>query len=144
MKCLLFWCFFVFASSLWGQGLLDGSWSGYLTQEEGGYRSRYFFQLTLKQDGVEVKGISFAGVEQIFAEVELEGTFNGAVFRFKETNFIQASVVENLYWCTKEAQLVLSRDEEGAWILSGRWWGDSKAGPCIPGEVYLKKIPPQA
>ena len=64
----------------------DGKWTGYLTQESGGFRPKYYFELQLEQKGNKVTGTSFSSVEDIYAEMALTGIINGDELTLKEDN----------------------------------------------------------
>ena len=126
-----------------GQNEFTGRWTGYLTQEQGGFRPKYNFELRLEQKGNQVTGTSYASVDNIYAEFALEGTVNGKVLTFKEVRMIKYTRLEEMSWCFKWGDLKLVK-HGGVWHLEGNWEGKSPFGPCIPGKVYLGKAVPRA
>jgi len=127
-----------------GQTNLSGTWKGIITQDEGGYRSTYDFELVIKQDGNKITGRSFVRIDDIFATMELEGEFSaGVIFRFQETAIVDSKKFEGLEWCVKRGQLLFKQDKEG-WKLEGFWQGVTEFSTCIPGKIFLKKANPRA
>ncbi|MFZ2900759.1 MAG: hypothetical protein WA004_19150 [Saprospiraceae bacterium] len=127
-----------------GQINLSGTWKGIITQDEGGYRSTYDFELVIKQDGNKITGRSFVKIDDIFATMELEGEFSGGViFRFQETAIVDSKKFDGLEWCVKRGQLLFKQDKEG-WKLEGFWQGVTEFTTCIPGKIFLKKANPRA
>lgn len=122
---------------------LTGFWTGYLTQEEGGYRPRYRFEMTLEQSGSTVTGISFSRIDTIFAEMKVKGTISGNTLQFSETGLSRFSPLKNMSWCLKSGQLQLSQKGKH-WVLEGSWHGKSAEGACVPGKIYLVKSTPRA
>lgn len=120
----------------------DGYWTGYLTQEKGGFRPKYYFELRLEQQGNKVTGVSYASVDKIYVEMALEGEIQGDVLKFKETKMVRYTRLEEMAWCFKWGNLRLNR-KNSAWRLEGGWEGNSSFGPCIPGKVFLVKTVPK-
>lgn len=121
----------------------DGFWTGYLTQEEGGYRPKYKFEMTLNQSGTTVRGVSFSRIDTLYAEMKIQGTANGHTLQFHETGLSRFSPLKNLSWCLKSGQLQLSQKGKN-WVLEGNWQGKSEEGACVPGKIYLVKSKPRA
>ncbi len=123
---------------------VTGSWKGILTQEQGGYRPTYEFELYLQREGDELTGRSYVKVDDIYAEMELVGeVVNNTTVKFRETRIVNNRKEEGLEWCFKQGALQLKR-EGNMWKLSGIWVGKSSVGDCIPGKIYLTKEKPQA
>ena len=120
----------------------DGKWTGYLTQESGGFRPKYYFELQLEQKGNKVTGISFSSVEDIYAEMALTGIINGDELTLKEDKIVRYTRLEDMAWCFKRCVLKLNK-KGGTWRLEGSWSGNSPFGPCIPGKVFLIKTVPK-
>lgn len=140
ITCLVFF----FPLLLSGQINLSGTWKGIITQDEGGYRSTYDFELIIKQDGNKITGRSFVKIDDIYASMELEGEFSGGViFRFQETAIVDSKKFDGLEWCVKRGQLLFKQDKEG-WKLEGFWQGVTEFSTCIPGKIFLKKANPRA
>lgn len=139
---LVFLCLLLLPLS--AQTNLSGTWKGIITQDEGGYRSTYDFELVIKQDGNKISGKSYVRIDDIFAVMELEGEFSGGViFRFQETAIIDSKKFEGLEWCVKRGQLLFKQDKEGL-KLEGFWQGVTEFSTCIPGKIFLKKANPRA
>ncbi len=120
----------------------DGYWKGYLTQETGGYRPKYYFELKLEQKGNKVTGTSYSSVEDIYAEMAVSGIINGEELVLKEDKILRYTRLEEMAWCFKRCILKLNK-KAGTWRLEGSWSGNSPFGPCIPGKVYLVKTVPK-
>ena len=122
---------------------LLGNWVGVITQDEGGYRSEYYFELYLKRENKLITGRSYVYVDDIYAEMALSGfAVSEKVFHFTESKVVRARKLPNLEWCLKGGALKLERTGSG-WELRGRWEGVSAGGNCIPGEIILKKVVPR-
>ena len=124
---------------------LTGSWKGVLTQRPEGVASEYDFELYLIQDGDKIRGRSYVTYKDYHAELEIEGeVFRDKGLVFQETRFVSSSELDpNLIWCVKMGQMQI-KQEEGVWKLDGIWQGRTDEGPCIPGEIHLVKVEPQA
>ena len=134
---LLFFTFLGFA-----QTDISGNWIGTITQNEGGYRSKYKFELFLFQDGSEITGRSYVYVDDIYAEMILRGRIIGNTLSFQETEIIQFKELQGMEWCIKSCLLQLSRLGKKM-KLEGKWEGTTSFGTCIPGNVFLQKIEPR-
>ena len=138
---LFFGMFFLLASSA---AQVSGQWKGIITQNEGGYKSNYNFEMYFHQKGNLLRGRSYVYVDNIYVEMELEGIItNGDYIKFQETKMVDSKIVEGLEWCVKGGYLLLKK-EKGTYILTGIWNGATSFGTCIPGRIELKRIVPQA
>lgn len=120
----------------------EGYWTGYLTQDKGGFRPKYYFELNLEQRGNAITGASYSSIENIYAEMQLKGTVNGAELILSEEKILRYTRLEDMAWCFKRCELKLSK-KGGVWRLEGIWSGNSPFGPCIPGKVFLVKTVPK-
>ncbi|AEE48887.1 hypothetical protein [Haliscomenobacter hydrossis] len=144
MKNLLLFAFLLFTSWLAAQSNeLSGKWVGVLTQQEGGFRQKYYCELVIQQKGNKITGTTYVSVEKVHAEMAFTGEVNGNVITFKENRIIQYSKLEDMAWCLKWGNLSL-RKKGSTWFLEGMWDGQSIYGPCIPGKVFLQKEVPRA
>lgn len=133
-----------FIGHLAAQETFLGNWKGVITQDEGGYRSEYDFELYLKKEDKLITGRSYVYVDDIYAEMALSGfTLSDKIFHFTESKVVRSRKLPQLEWCLKGAALKLYRTGDG-WELRGRWQGTSAGGNCIPGEIILKKVVPRA
>ncbi len=146
VRCL----FFLLGLCLFQAGLtqdidLSGSWKGVLTQRPEGVAAEYPFELYLIQDGEELSGRSYVTYQDYHAELEIEGKIiRGKAVLFQETRFIYSSELNpDLTWCMKTGQLII-KEEDGVIRLEGVWQGKTEHGPCIPGEIKLQRVEPQA
>jgi hypothetical protein len=121
-----------------------GLWTGILTQDEGGYRSEYSFELYLIQEGDQLHGRSYVSVDDIQAVLDIKGTvIDEKIVRFEETRFVRFTELKDMEWCYKKGLLTLKRHKDG-WRLEGPWVGTTSFGPCIPGKIIIQLIKPQA
>lgn len=124
---------------LGAQTNISGTWKGIITQDEGGYRSTYDMELILKQEGDRVTGRSIVRVDDIYAEMDLEGEItSGGYFRFQETQIVESKKAENIEWCIKRGQLLVRYDKDEV-KLEGFWQGITSFSTCIPGKIFLKR-----
>ena len=146
MKQFFTVCFILISCAVYCQDIDDvtGNWIGIITQDEGGYRSEYKFEMYLKQEGTKVHGRSYVYVDDIYAEMELVGELHSGFFlRFKETKMLEFEKFEGMEWCIKKGQLLIKMDKD-EWIMDGYWQGNTSFSDCIPGKVKLKRIIPRA
>jgi hypothetical protein len=123
---------------------ISGQWEGVVTQDEGGYKSEYTFELYLTQSGNKITGRSYVFIDEIFAVMELKGTIkSGKLLFLEETKVLDHRKYEDMEWCIKKMQLVFSYENDEL-KLDGYWQGKSPEGDCIPGKIYLKKEVPRA
>ncbi len=121
-----------------------GKWKGVITQNDGGYRTLYDFEIYFQADGRNLKGRSYVKVDDIFAEMDLTGfILDEHTVHFTEVNLVQSKKVDNLEWCFKSGKLTLVK-EFGQLKLVGPWEGFSAFGPCIPGRIILVREVPRA
>jgi hypothetical protein len=123
---------------------LSGSWTGTLTQDAGGYRSNYRFEMYLVQKGSQLTGRTYVSVDDINAVLEIVGDVVGNnLVRFRETKFVKYTELETMEWCYKTGVLELKRS--GSTLrLQGTWEGMTSFGRCIPGKIFLTRQKPQA
>jgi len=121
---------------------LEGTWTGVLTQDQGGFTPEYDFQMTLRLEKGHIRGTSHVSVRSIHANWTLEGSLEGGVFHFQEQALGRHTDLDDLYWCLKEGSLQLKLIDY-QWVLYGHWWGQSDLGDCVPGKIRLVKQVPQ-
>ena len=135
---------FLLPITLNAQPKLSGTWKGIITQNEGGWRSNYDFELVIDQDGKTFSGRSIVRIDDIYAVMEMQGEIsNDAFVRFQESRIMESKSVEGIEWCIKRGQLLLKQEEDG-WKLEGFWQGSTSFSTCIPGKIFLKKVKPRA
>lgn len=123
---------------------ISGYWRGTITQNEGGYRSDYVLELWIEQKGDSIIGKSYVFVDNIYAEMNISGTFNSGVYLdLKDNNIVTSAELQGMEWCIKTYQLLLKR-REGIWRFEGKWQGVTSFSSCIPGNITLKKTVPRA
>ena len=146
MKQLLIILFLFVGTAMAAQETFAGVWTGVITQNEGGYRSEYYFEFHVNEitdEGV-VYGKTYVMVDSIFAKMTFTGRIeNGTYLVFREDEITRSQKFDDMYWCLKSGQLVLERGEQGAWRLEGFWFGTSEIGVCIPGKIHLKRGEPR-
>ncbi len=136
--------FFVLVFSSYAQNTnsknkLTGEWKGKITQNEGGIREEYNFELYLVQNGNKITGRSYAYFDDVYVIIELKGSAkSGTVVLLEELKIVEHRKYENMEWCIKKMQLIHKYEGDEA-KLEGFWQGKSAAGECIPGKIYLTK-----
>lgn len=129
--------------ALSAQSNISGSWKGSITQNEGGYRTDYSFEMYFQQKGKKITGRSYVYVDNIYAEMELTGQWIDAnQIQFSESKVTRAKKVDNMDWCIKSGTLKLIKTDN-KWRLEGNWSGVSSYGVCIPGKIFLHKVIPR-
>jgi len=84
---------------------ISGYWKGTITQNEGGYRSEYVLELWIVQSGDSIKGKSFVFVDNIYAEMNVSGTFkNGIYLKLQDDKIITHDELKGMEWCIKNYQ----------------------------------------
>lgn len=143
-KYLFFFLLLIFfTESTAAQDQFLGNWVGVITQDEGGYRTTYDFELYLKTEDKLITGRSYVYVDEIYAEMALTGFALGEdMLHFTESRVVRSRKLPELEWCLKGAALKLQRKGSG-WELRGRWEGTSNGGNCIPGEIIVRKVVPK-
>ena len=144
MKNLFIILFCLLTCSLFGQTELTGVWKGTITQNEGGYRPEYVFEIYLNQKGDVVTGRSYVFVDKIYAVMNLSGSVHSDLYlNLKDAKILDHKVDTGMEWCMKKYQLVL-KIKGDTLHLEGFWQGDTTFSTCIPGKVKLTKIDPRA
>lgn len=140
---LLIAAWFMAYTPLSSQSNISGAWKGVITQNEGGYRSEYSFEMYFRQKGTKITGRSYVYIDRIFAEMELKGEWvDKDNITFTETKITRSKREENMDWCIKSGKLKLIKQGK-TWKLEGIWGGVSSFGPCIPGKIFLTKTIPR-
>lgn len=138
---------FLFLCLLSFQGMsqdISGLWQGTITQNKGAYRTEYALELVIIQKGEAIEGRSYVFVDDIFAEMDIEGDFHSGVYlQMKDTKIISHEELDGMEWCIKSYQLLLKKNN-GEWSLEGHWQGDTSFSSCIPGRIKLKRAVPRA
>ncbi len=118
---------------------VSGLWRGTITQNEGGYRPKYDFEIFLNQKGNKLSGRSYVFIENIYAVLELTGEITGSqTIQIKETRIVDSKKTQGLEWCIKSYNLTFSKSGNKL-TLSGSWFGHTNGVPCVPGVVSLSK-----
>jgi hypothetical protein len=119
---------------------IEGIWIGTLYQDEGGYADKFQFMLEIGPGQFANSGLSRVGIEDIQAAISFEAVKNAdASWTFTEIEVINSRQPELVEWCFKGYRLSLKYASNGDLILSGRWWGKSSGGACVPGYIILRK-----
>ncbi len=122
-------------------GGVSGYWTGEITQEESDYRyaAKYQLEMMLIEKNGVVTGKSYVKVDNIFAEMEMSGSFtNDIVLTVKDLGINRSRVETGMEWCLKSYILLLKKEDK-EWILEGHWQGSTSFSTCTPGKVKLKK-----
>ena len=120
----------------------SGQWLGKLTQEQGGYRQEYDFELYLIAHNDRYSGRTYVYAPEVLGVLSFSGQQRGTVLYLKEEELLISRKPSDLSWCFKTMQLRMVK-RTGDWYLEGPWQGTSDYGVCIPGWLSLKYVPPQ-
>ncbi|MFK8101222.1 MAG: hypothetical protein AB8G15_01805 [Saprospiraceae bacterium] len=145
----------IFGTSLWFPSALyaqektslqniSGHWKGIITQEEGGYRAEYKFELFIRIRDHKISGRSYVFVEDLNAEMEITGTIrpNSEIY-LQDIKIIGHKERPGMEWCLRQLFLFYKIENEKI-ILEGRWQGKTSFSTCTPGKVKLTKVDPRA
>lgn len=122
---------------------INGYWKGTITQDAGGYRSSYVMELWISQKGDSIVGKSFVFVDNIYAEMDVSGTFHSGVYlQLKDDKIVSHEELEGMEWCIKTYQLLLKKNGQVE-KLEGHWQGQTSFSSCIPGRIELIKSTPR-
>ncbi len=126
--------------------VLNGTWRGTLTQDDGGFAPSFDFGLVLEAKKGFIDGYSFVSVDDIGGEMDLIAYWNDATqsIDVREEKIRKSVKPTSLEWCYKKMRLRLTYTGNGKFMLEGPWEGVSAAGVCIPGYVRLYKSVPRA
>lgn len=130
---------------LFGQDM-TGEWNGMLKQETGGVAQIYYFSMNLKHQGKNITGtskISLTTNPQLYAVMELRGTFQHDILQFEETKIKTQAPNSNIKWCIKKGRLKFTIKKDG-FCVDGTWGGKTEQGVCPPGTLTICKIVPIA
>lgn len=117
------------------QADFSGLWKGDITQNDGGYKTSYNFELFLYQDGKRVWGRSYVTADTLHAEMEIEGViYNNEYLKFEEQRIVTYTIIPELEWCIKKGHLILKGNK-----ISGIWEGNTSFSDCIPGRIEMKR-----
>lgn len=136
--CLAYAIPILFATQVYGQSNVSGTWLGILRQTPGGTEPEFGFELRLVQTGAKVTGTARIAVpanNKYYAIMEVSGNVQGNTLEFLETSIIENHPEPGTYWCIKRGDLKFS-EPAGHARLEGSW----TASNCAPGtiEVFRK------
>ncbi len=126
------------------QELLNGEWTGYLTQHIMGSISESPLVLNITQEKDQLSGIAYIEASEflnISAKMDFKGYLQGDSIIIQEDKILEGDVLgDGVGWCIKTLVVKLE-SFEGGYKLVGRWSGieDGNNKACIPGEVLLEK-----
>lgn len=135
-----------FSFILYGQVdtlLINCTWSGELTQVEGGFTDRYDLEIRFDSSSEEIiSGIASVSIQDtLVAHMLFDGQWhNGGYIKLSEYEIENAEEVDDYEWCTKKYSLYL-RQKEDSWYLIGFWTGRSESSVCPPGKILLRRKP---
>jgi hypothetical protein len=147
MRFLFILLFFQYAAVLCAQEkeleimapyVLDGKWTGILTQMSGGISQEYAYEISLKLKGNNLSGNGSIKTGSLYAHFEIRGHLDGSAVYLEDLRITNEKMREMASWCIKKMPLKL-KFRGGAYRLEGPWSGKSSYGPCTPGQIYLKK-----
>ncbi len=128
---------------------LNGKWYGRLTQEPGGYRRVYNFELDIVEENqgqrTTLSGTSYAFIDyQIQAKIGFTGEVTGDTLTLTENVYQIQEETAPAGWviCIKTLRLAHLRSENKD-FLRGRWTGTAhgQETACVPGLLILARNP---
>ena len=136
--------FYPLPSSAQELSSVEGQWIGTLTQEQGGYRDQYAFEVYFQTDSNgQLVGKTYVWSPGVLGVFSFSGQKRGQVLYLSEKELHYSRKPEDLSWCFKTMQLrVVRRGSD--YYLEGPWQGTSDYGICIPGWLSLRWVPPRA
>lgn len=120
---------------------LDGNWKGKLTQESGGTRQEYNFELVIVVINGVVNGtskISYIDNPKVNATMVFNGSFANNEMVVQEYRFLDNNNEQNMSWCIKKMVLKFSQNTKNM-FLTGSWTGKSSYSECAPGKISVSK-----
>ncbi|MEL7222767.1 MAG: hypothetical protein AAGJ93_15705 [Bacteroidota bacterium] len=142
---MLFFLLLLSSSLLgWSQNtaILNGKWSGKLTQVDGGFSDEYDFEIYVIGDDKSYQGRTYVEVPNVLGIMSFTAKLNSKTFYLEEAELLYSRKPEDMSWCFKRMQLRVVK-RKGQWYLEGPWQGSSKYGNCQPGWVSLVKEVPK-
>ena len=121
----------------------EGDWIGYLSQGNGGLKSKYSVRLELKSKGDQIGGFCYVEENNLSSKMEITGYWKSKTrFQLKDLRLVNHKEPDNINWCYKTYELELKKEKK-EYIIEGNWTGKTKEESCIPGKVYLNRPKPR-
>lgn len=144
---LMFWIFVGVYLQAQNVEAFRGAWEGEIIQNSGSYAEMYSFEVYINtkasENEVQIFGRTYIEVDSAYAIMSFIGKSRDEKLILEEQEILYSDKPELLSWCFKTLKLALIK-EDSEWILRGTWDASSKYGVCLPGQVVLKKVKPQA
>jgi hypothetical protein len=126
---------------------VSGHWEGTITSDEGGGKRTIFeFQIDLNQKKEKITGISYVKYSKenkdFFARMELVGKVKKNYVKFLEKQILAQDSIPNTEWCLKMIELT-HKMEAATPVLEGLWEGFAGGSFCRPGRIRLQKKAPK-
>ena len=123
--------------------IVEGEWTGKLTQYSGGIAKEYVYEIKLVLKDSTLTGIGIIKTGENFASFELKGSLKATAVNLEDVRITNEMISGRSAWCIKKMPLKL-KFYNGAFLLEGPWSGISTLKPCTPGMIYLWKATPRA
>ena len=123
--------------------IIEGEWTGKLTQYSGGIAREYVYDIKLVLKDSILSGKAMLKSGESFANFELRGRLKATAVNLEDVRITNEMIIGRSAWCIKKMPLKL-KFFNGAFLLEGPWSGTSTLKPCSPGMIYLWKVTPRA
>lgn len=124
--------------SLMAPYVLEGKWTGHLTQQAGGLARKYYYQIEITLHGNEILAKGFIKETNREGHFAIEGSYSGTIVQLKDLRITQQKLPKKAAWCIKTMKLQLIL-RDGVFCLKGDWSGYVPWGNCNPGTIFLTK-----
>ncbi len=118
--------------------ILEGEWSGKLTQVSGGIAREYNYEIKISLQDSIISGKASLKSGSNYAYFDIKGTLKGSSVELEDLRITNELIPSRSAWCIKKMPLKL-KFLNGVFLLEGPWTGTSTLKPCTPGMVYLWK-----
>jgi hypothetical protein len=123
--------------------IIEGEWTGKLTQYSGGIAKEYVYEIKLVVKDSILRGNGTIKSGGSFANFELKGILKASTVNLEDVRITNEMISGRSAWCIKKMPLKL-KFYNGTYMLEGPWSGTSTLKPCSPGMIYLWKATPRA
>jgi hypothetical protein len=130
-----------FSISLFAQSThkVDGLWTGYLSQDQGGFKNKYNVKFELKEKEGKISGICFILEGNLTSKMEVEGYWKSKTeLVLNDIRLMDHKEPDNIDWCIKQYNMVFKKSKNNL-LIEGDWKGKTKTAECIPGKIFLSR-----
>lgn len=141
IKVQFFLVFLFLNINLFAQGSqkVEGIWTGYLTQNQGGFKNKYNVKFDLKEKDGKISGFCYIEEGKLRSKMEVVGYWNNkSELTLNDLRLIDHKEPESIDWCMKQYNMVLKKSKNNQ-LIEGNWTGKTKTVECIPGKIFLSR-----